>query len=44
MKIRQVKTVEDTEGLKMLRNIIRRKEEKPVKKKNKKIKYTFNKR
>lgn len=44
MKINKVETVKDTEGLKMLRNIIRRKEVKEKKERPKKIKYIFNKR
>lgn len=44
MKINKIKTVEDTEGLKILRNIIRRKTEEPKKEKPKKIKYKFIKR
>ena len=44
MKINKIETVKDTEGLKMLRDIIRRKEVKEKKKKPKKIKYVFNKR
>ena len=44
MEIRQIKMVEDTKGLKTLRNIIRRKSEETKKDKPKKIKYRFNKR
>lgn len=44
MKINKVETVKDTEGLKMLRNIIRRKKVKEKNKRPKKIKYVFNKR
>lgn len=44
MKINKIKMVDDTEGLKELRRIIRRKNVKPKKEKKKKIKYVFNKR
>lgn len=44
MKVNKIVMVEDTEGLKELRNIIRRKTKKPKRKTNKKIKYVFNKR
>ena len=44
MKVNKIQMVEDTKGLQELRRIIRREKEQPKKKKNKKIKYKFNKR
>ena len=44
MKVNKIVMVEDTEGLKILRNIIRRKKSKTKQTKQNKIKYKFNKR